>query len=93
MDYNREVTEEDRKNFTCRLKKNNIERDLNNLGIRTKEEFDLSTGTNIDVGNKFNSWLESLSGGKNKKNIIKSKKYKSKSIKKYKSKSIKRSNR
>jgi hypothetical protein len=79
MDYNKEGTEEDRKNFTCRLKRNNIEQDLNNLGIRTKEEFDLSTGNNIDIGNKFNNWLESLSGGKGKK-------MRTKSIKKYNTK-------
>jgi hypothetical protein len=87
MDYNKEGTDEERKDFTCRIKRNNIEQDLNNLGLRTKEEFDLTSGNKINICRKFNTWLESLSGGKSRKQrkhlkkIKKNKRYTSKSVK------------
>ena len=88
MDYNKEGTPEQIADSLCRIRKNNIEDDVNEIGFRTKEEVSIMSGKNIDINRTFTKFIDSLKGGSSKR---KNKKTKRKNKKKtYKSKNIKR---
>lgn len=75
MENDKEITDEKIKKFSCNLKKNNIEKDLNELGISTKEELDMGViGPTINVNRMFNNFRSSLKGGNLNRNKYKHRK-------------------